>query len=467
MRVGTTQISEVTAPSSGGRTILRWVAPALCAGLTLALPRVADAGNADAFYLSGEAALAAGAVTATTSGGGSVWYNPAGLASLSGTRLDVNVSGYAVRFGATADFDSTVPGTDETRLTLIDLDVVPAAVTLTRRFGSVGVGLGVFVPSQNAVILRTQLSAPPDSEGNSLEFGYDSTTRYQEYHLGPGFGWDPIEALSLGASLLVNYRTRVEVTDVSATVESPTSKTSWFGHSTLDSQGAGLEMVIGGQYRFAPGWSFGAVVRTPAVRMGESVHSVETGLVADSSGQVDDEVSFNQRFGVSTQVVTPFRFHLGLSHTFDGSTLSFDSSLTLPFENVVFSVQERLTWNARLGIVSDLSEYWKLGGGIFTDRSPYETPTQFQQSQLNFYGVTVGLDWHRTFGVVSRNGKMFEEPRLMLFGTTVALSYAIGLGEMGGAVVGPSPGGGIMLEENVVDVVAHEFTLHIGSTLAE
>lgn len=450
------------------RRLLHQRASALGLGvLTFLSSQTARAGNADAFYLSGEAALSAGAITATTSGGGSIWYNPSGLAGLSGLRLDVNVSGYAVRFGATADFDSSVPNTKETRLSLIDLDVVPAAVTLTRKFGNVGVGLGVFVPSQSAVILRTQLESPPNESGYSLNFGYDSTSRFQEYHMGPGLGFQVLRSLNLGASLLVNYRTRVEVTDISATVESPTTKTSAFTHTTLDSQSAGLEMVIGGQWRPLPRWSLGAVVRTPAVRMGESVHSVDMLIVADDTGRVEEQAAFSQRFGVSAQVLTPFRFHAGAAYEFADSVLSMDGSVILPFKNEVFQVQERMTINARAGIRSQVSEFWKVGGGIFTDRSALNTPTQFQQSQLDYYGATLAVDWERAYGVISKGRRVLEEPRSLIFGTTVALSYAIGLGNIAGARVGPSAGGGIEFERNVVDVVAHEITLHIGSALFE
>jgi hypothetical protein len=360
-----------------------------------------------------------------------------------------------------------VPNTQETRLALIDLDVVPAAVTLTRKFGNVGVGLGVFVPSQNAVILRTQLEAPPNANGYSLNFGYDSTSRFQEYHLGPGLGWQVIEALNLGASLLVNYRTRVEVTDVSATVESPTGKSSQFYHSTLDSQGAGLEMVLGGQWKVTPAWSLGAVVRTPAIRLGEAVHSVQTSLVADSSGTVEDNADFSRRFAVSTQVLTPFRFHVGGAYAFGDWIASADGSLLMPFRNQIFEIEERATFNVRTGLRSEVSEFWTVGGGVFSDRSTLGAPRQFQQSQLDYYGATFAVNWERAYGIVSKGGRMLEEPRALVFGTTVALSYALGLGSIAGARVGPAADGGVELQDNVVDVVAHEITLHIGSTLSE
>jgi hypothetical protein len=408
-----------------------------------------------------------GAVVSTTSTGGSIWYNPSGLALLSGTRLDVNVSGYAVRFGATADFDSTVPRSKETRLSLLALDVVPAAFTLTRRLGNVGVGFGVFVPSQRAVTLRTKLDAPRDENGNSLEFGYDSSSRFQEYHAGPGVGWSPFRDLNLGISLLANYRTRVESTHVAATVESDDEKTSWFRHNSLDSQGVGLELVLGGQLTFLRHYAWGFVVRTPAVRLGEAVDSVESELLTDSTGSVENSVEFQRKLGVSTQVLTPFRFHTGLSRQFRDSTASVEASILLPFDNELFELTERTTWNARAGLRTRVNDFWKVGGGIFTDRSPLEDPQIFQQTQIDYYGATIAVDWLRSYGVYSKGRHTFEEPKMLLFGTTVSLSYALGVGKIAGARVGPTSDGGIAFQKNVVDVLAHEITLHIGSTLAE
>lgn len=446
-----------------GRRIQASIAALLLSLVTLP----AHAGNADSFYLSGEAALIGGAIVSTSSGGGSIWYNPAGLARLSGTRLDVNVSGYAVRFGATANFDSTVPDTEETPLSLLAIDVVPAAFALTRRIGDVGVGFGVFVPSQRAVTLRTKLDSPPDANGNSLEFGYDSSSRFQEYHAGPGLGFSPFRDLNLGLSLLANYRTRVEVTQVAATVESSDSKTSWFRHNSLDSQGVGLELVFGGQLTFLRDFTWGFVVRTPAVRLGEAVDSVESEFLADSSGTIEDSVELERTFGVSTQVLTPFRFHTGLSRNFGDTMASAEASILLPFDNELFKLTERTTWNGRAGIRTRLNDFWKLGGGVFTDRSPLEDPQLFQQTQIDYYGATIAVDWLRSYGVFSKGRHTLEEPRMLLFGTTVALSYAVGVGKIAGALVGPASDGGIVLQQNVVDVLAHEITLHIGSSVSE
>src|SRR5688572_11088713 len=108
-------------------------------------PAKARAGNLDAFYLSGDAALQGGAITADVQGGGAVWYDPGGLAYITGLRLDVGVNGSAIRFGGTANLARPPPGTEVTRLTQLDLNVVPTALTVTRRFGPFGTAIGIFV----------------------------------------------------------------------------------------------------------------------------------------------------------------------------------------------------------------------------------------------------------------------------------------------------------------------------------
>lgn len=426
-----------------------------------------QAGNADAFYLSGEAGMQAGAIVADSRGGGSVWYNPAGLASLSGTRLDVNVSAYAINFGAEADFDSTLPRAEETRLTLSDINVVPAALALTRRFGKVGVGVGIFVPTQSVVALRTYLEAPPDEEGTALQFGYDSTVRVQEYHLGPGIGWDPIENLSVGASLLVNYRTHYESVDVSSTIEDGGESYSSSNHWAVDSIGVGLEMVLGAQLQLTPRWRVGAVVRTPAVRLAQVHELVETELSASSTGELHESMVFDEAFDIGTQLLTPFRFHLGVSHELESLRASAEGSVTLPLENNLAGISQRLTWNARFGLRGNVAPAWTLGGGLFTDRSPSKAPTQFQEHQINYYGATVALAWLNPYGVYSRDGVTMDEPTSLIFGTSVAFSYAVGVGDLVSAEVGPDPAGGLLTTSITSDVVAHEFSLHISSTISE
>lgn len=442
----------------------------LVAALAVSLvfgPRTAHAGNLDAFYVSAEAALQAGAVTATSSTGGSIWYNPAGLSQLSGTRVDVNVSAYTARFGANVGFDSSVEGTVENRLNLLAVDVVPAAFTIARRFGKVGLGLGVFVPVQNSVVLRTHLEAPAGPDGEPpLEFGYDSSSNTREYHLGPGIGWDPLRRLSIGASLLANYRTQFEATDVAATAAGPSGRASFSTHRSRESLGVGLELVLGAKWKLDDGWRLGAVVRTPSLRLGQAGKQIETELRVSPDGQAGQDIVFDETLSLGTQVLSPFRFHAGVSKEFERLRGALDLSLLLPYRNELFGIVERATWNARLGAQTELNPNWSVGGGLFTDRSFKEKPSDFLDKQIDFYGVTVAVDWMSSYGVYSKGKRQVAPPRALLFGTTISLSYGLGLGTIAGALVGPGMDG-VDLRAHTSEVVAHEFSLHIASTLAE
>lgn len=441
--------------------------PWLIFGLSL-LPRPVEAGNLDSFYVSGEAALQGGAVAATTSGGGSIWYNPAGLAALDGTRLDVNVSGYALRFGANVGFDSTLPGAQETRLTLLELDVVPAAVVLTRRFGRFGVGLGVFVPAQSSLNLRTLLEAPSTGESGDLTFGYDSRSRVQEYHMGPGLGWDPLDQLSLGGSLLVNYRTISESSDVAARLSGGRwGDVGWSRHERLESIALGLELVLGTQWRFAQGYALGVVVRTPSLRLGQVAERIDTELTTNSEGQLDQSIDFEGSVVIDTQLLNPFRFHLGLSRELGKWSVSAEGSLLLPFENQVLNITDRTTFNVRAGVVKRLTSKLSLGGGLFSDRSPAPEPTEFLDKQVDYYGATLAVDWNTPYGVYAKRGQVLEQPKQLAFGTTLALSYALGVGTVAGALIGPEATGGIQVSSNPAAVVAHELSLHIATSLSE
>ncbi|HSC89050.1 MAG TPA: hypothetical protein VLC09_17330, partial [Polyangiaceae bacterium] len=290
---------------SGGA---RWCVAALSAMVVGSYAGSAYAGNLDAFYLSGEASMQAGAISADSRGGGAVWYNPAGLAGLDGLRLDVSVNGYAIRFGGAADFDAP-PGADVKRLTGLDINVVPTALTITKNFGSVGFGFGVFVPSQATNILRTQVKLNSDAAGGGLfQFSYDTYRRYQEYHIGPALGFRVSDDLQVGASFLINYRSLVEMADTALIYSvADGGSASTASHQLLDSIQAGAEFVIGAQWKFAKNWRWGGVVRTPAVRLYQLVQTLHTDVMDQGLGQ--SSMSANEVSAIESTVLTPFRFH--------------------------------------------------------------------------------------------------------------------------------------------------------------
>lgn len=427
----------------------------------------ASAGNLDAFYLSGDAALQAGAISADVQGGGAAWYNPAALASLSGLRLDVGVNGYALRFGGSASLAPPTPGTEVTRLTRLDLNVVPTALTVTRRFGPFGAAVGIFVPSQSAGALRTRFESPPSEDGTEIDYAYDASTRFQSYHAGVALGFDATRKLAIGGSFLVNYQTLIDTLSTSLITTRPSGNLVQSTHYTLDSVQLGAEFILGVRYTFLPGWRLAGVMRSPSLLMAERTQLVDT-FQLGGGGQAIGSNEFSESLAIDSSIISPFRFHAGLSHDFSSVWRgSMDASLLLPFESEQLGIDLRATWNARIGVRHQLGPRVALGGGVFTDRSPNGEPEEFQDTQLDFYGATIGIDLGRVYGVYAKNDVPYERPKGLKFATTFAFSYAIGAGTIMQAQVGSTPEGSVIRQNVPQEVIAHEFTLHVGQTVME
>jgi long-subunit fatty acid transport protein len=438
----------------------------LSLGLGLWVPR-AWAGNLDAFYLSGDSALQAGAITADVQGGGAAWYNPAALSSLTGLRLDVSVNGYAVRFGGTADLAPPTPGTEVTRLTRLDLNVVPTALTITRRIGPVGAAIGVFVPSQSAASLRTHFKSPPAEDGTEIDYAYDASTRFQSYHAGIALGFDATEKLSLGGSFLVNYQTLVDTLTTSLITTRPSGNLVESTHHTLDSVQLGAEFIVGFRYAFLPRWRIAGVMRSPSLIMAERTALVDT-FQSGSDEQITGSNEFSESLAIDTSIISPFRFHVGISHDFSPTWRgAVDASLQLPFVNQQLDIDLRTTWNVRAGVRHQLGPRLALGGGLFTDRSQNGTPDEFQEAQLDFYGLTIGLETGTVYGVYAKDGVPYDKPKGLKYATTFAFSYALGAGSIMQAQVATTPEGGVTRQNVPQNVIAHEFTLHVAQTVME
>jgi hypothetical protein len=425
----------------------------------------ARAGNADAVYLSADAMLQGGAITADALGGGAIWYNPAGLARMPGLRVDVSVNAYALRFGGHPDFE----GGQEThieRLQALDLNVVPASLTITRNFGPVGLGLGVFVPLQRKTFLRTQVVQDETAEHAGVNFGLDLYDTVQEYAAGPSIGIALHPAIDFGASLFINYRSILQTASVSGSSTAGGVETAFLSHATVDAQQLGAQLVLGVKLRPSRATKIGFTIRLPPLQFYELRQSVSQEASGDPMSP--GGASFEQHSGFVTSVLSPPRFHAGISREFGRSRIAADVSYQ---SRLYASGREEdffPTWNVRAGGRHSISETVAVGGGIFTDRSSARTPRFFGESKFHFYGVTAALEFGTPYVVSARGSKKLDPPGKMVFGTSIGLSYAIGLGDVvRGQVGGASRSEDVLFQEVSAQAIAHEITLHFGSTLME
>jgi len=437
----------------------------LAAGTTLVLASLVTkstfAGNLDSYYLSGDAALQGGAITADSRGGAAAWYNPAGLAELPGLRLDVSVNAFAIRFGGHPNLESAASEAKVTSLNVIDFNVVPTSLTLSRRFGKLGLGVGVFVPVQSSTFLRTQVESSATASALGTSAALDIYERSQQYAAGASFGLALSPVVDFGASLFVNYRTELDIAGVEfSTLAADSAGSGTSLHETFDRQQVGVQPVLGVQLH-PRGYNVGLTLRFPALQLYDVTQSVD--IV--SSGDGPPQSSFDDRAGVSKAVVSPLRFHAAISRDLGASRLALEASYQSPLRNEDIDWQPTL--NARLGGLHRLSPRLAIGGGIHTDRSPIRHLSGFGDSRIDYYGVTFALDWGTHFDVVAREAEPLPAHSQFRFGSTFAVTYALGLGEVVNGRFGIDSTGQARLDQPRQSVAVHELIFSVCSSLTE
>lgn len=423
---------------------------------------LAPAQNEDTYYLSDDSSLQAGAITADARGGGSIWYNPAGLAKLPGLRLDVSVSTYALGFGTNPDIDPGSPGSQVTRLSVFDLKAVPAAMSLTHRIGNVGVGFGLFVPTQDTIYLRTKLQELPTSEQPGIDVGLHVDGAQKDYFGGPSFGVDIGPAVSIGASLLVQYSWDLVTSTVDVGFDTGDQTVAAINvHQLRDWIQVGVQPVFGVQLRPSPDWRLGFTIRLPSFRLYQILQTIDAETVAEPGG-LEHRNDFAEQVGFSTRVVKPARFHMGVSRQFRELRLALEGSYQLPLRNPDTGQDLGPLWNVRVGGRYRLKDTMAVGGGLFTNRDAQRAVQQFGDSHIDFYGITLAAHLGQDYEVSKRAGKALVPAQGLTFGTTVALTYSLGLGEVVRVEVSPDS-----FREVPVGVTAHQILLSLGSSISE
>lgn len=412
----------------------------------------ASAGNLDTYYHSGDAALQAGAITADARGGGAAWYNPAGLANLPELRFDVSISAYSLRLGGRPDINAS-ENTQALQLSKPDFNIVPAAMTVTQHFGPVGVAFGVFVPQQRVTVLRTQLTYT-SPEANGAGVGIDVNETVQEYAIGPSIGFRLHPRIDFGFSLLVSYRYQLSILGVDASGATGLSVTT---HQTIDSKRFGLQPVLGMQLHPNRDYDIGFAVRLPSFKLLELRQTVDmsTGVQPDSPDT--HRVAFGDDTAFSHSTTSPMRFHAGVSRRLGASQLALEANYQTPFRDA--DSDWKPVVNLRVGGKHRLDERYTIGGGIFSDRAPQRSARVFGETKLDYYGLTIALDRGSRYAISAENGHASKQPRELRFGTTVALTYAIGIGKIVG-----SDGS---LQAVTSSAIAHDIILHVSSSLME
>ena len=365
---------------STGRISLA-AALALCAAQTA----TATDGRYREYVIGERAAGMGGAALAVATDVDAIFYTPAGRAKSKGDSisLSANLDGFE-RYKTEGGLDW---GADADSSTFVS---VPAAMGGVKRFSDEWVGgFGVFTPKMEK---RHLISASPDRTGVT-HLDYNDQTLW----IGPAAAWAPEDSrFSFGAGVFAVYR------DSSAT-ESAFRQHSYTESGAMDLQTLGLLATLGVQADLGDGWSAGATVQTPTLRVWD-----------DGKLSVNGSISGDDGFdlGLYTSDVRadnyiPLQLAAGIAKAGENWSVALDA-IWHPSANYDLarwsidglSAEQRIrlhsVFDVSLGGEYVVADRYPIRAGLYTAMSAVRLPddpesTDFATSDVDMYGFTFSV----------------------------------------------------------------------------
>ena len=430
-------------------------APGVFAIALLLVPGVARAGNSDDVVAGSDVALTGGAVVANVHTGGAMWFNPAGVARLDARSVDLTgaVLSYSL---VSAPGGLSIESGEQSEGDYSAVQAIPRALTFVAApRPALRWGIGFFFSrSLSRFVQDTVATEAGSTEPSEFFATSDETTSL--YHVSSAVAWKKSEKFLLGGGLdivLASHRLTEIVSGGYADGAGGTFNRS-FNQSVA---GGGLQMKAGLQWSPIEQVRVGWMVSTPSylVYLDDETTvtrnlSPPTGPPAFSGSQID-EIS-GAWAGVESGLT-----RLGVAWLDTFGWLEADLIVVFPLQTPELGIDRSTTANLRIGGVFRLTDHLKLGAGFFTDFSPEPTPTQFSDSQLDFYGFTLGIDFANRAAPPERDDDGFY------LAFAVALRYAHGSGTVAGFLFpstfpDPSTQPG---QINLIPVTVNEFGINL------
>lgn len=425
----------------------------------------ARAGNDDGVLIGNEAALSGGAVTATVSDGNALWYNPAGFARVRRNTVDVNGSAFVLRiYDASplieADTGQKVDGN------VVELVSVPSGISYVRPISdTLRLGYGIFVSESANFGIRERLELP--GIGGRSEWVVTYNVQAQTYHGGAGLAYEISPTVRFGASLFLTYTSGTLQSQFSGGAIDAASGNA-FGFIATSGRASvtllGIETRVGVQWDFAEDWVFGASLRLPSAEFYTAVTVDEVEALAANGGGAIFVPTLAEADEWGFEVATPARLRLAFAHRLGPDAwIALDIDFQHPLKNDATGTDRNLLFNARLGGRFAIADDVSLGVGLFTDLSPYDDVDGFADSNIDFFGLTLGVEYATTHRLHAS-----EETDSLAFKTAFGLRYAVGLGDVGGLGVryyDPAVAPEFLVGLTTNDLTVHELGLHLGSAL--
>jgi hypothetical protein len=416
---------------------------------------IARAGNDDESFVGNQAAMSGGAVSATVSDASATWYNPAGLASIAQTHIDVSGTAYALRFYSTPDLIRSRSG-ESTHLSLIEFVSIPAQLAYARRLGGgVTLGLGYFVPQSSNLLLRKSLKVEDGDAESAWQLAV-SVTRVT-HSFAAAIGLPLRRGARLGFGLVGTYEAESFATSIIASARQAGEQSAFLVSSSLGSSSRfGLEPSVGFQLELSPKVTLSLTGRGVRALMYQTSQRSDADATAGSGDAIGAELAEPREKNSGLHLLRAGRFGVGLAYRpSPRAWLAFELDAQPPIHSEGSGVHRRGVLNARLGGNYRCSDLVSLGAGLFTDRSSEPPSADAINGTGDFYGGTVGIELGNRHRLHPE-----EHSDALLLSTTLALKYAYSKGSFNGVLVDPA--NVAALSGAARPLIAHETSLYVG-----
>lgn len=433
--------------------MLRALATVAVALLLAASP--ARAGNSEDIVAGSDVALTGGAVVANVHTGGAMWFNPAGVARLDSRSVDL--TGAVLTYNIiSAPGALSLESGERSKGDFSSVQAIPRALTFVASpRPALRWGIGFFFSRSLSRFLQDSVvSQEPAVDPSEFYASTDETKSL--YHLSSTLAWKKSEKFLLGGSLDIVIATQRLTEIVSGGFLGGAAGTF---NRNLNKAISGGGLQIKGGLQWAPrrevriGW----MAATPSYLVYLNEESTATEQLAPPAGTPQfDGIQIDEIRGTWTGVERGLT-RVGSAYIGKWGWIELDVIIGFPLKSPELDIRWHTTANVRLGSIVRLTEKLKLGAGFFTDFSPEYGPNELGDTEIDFYGFTVGID----FANRERPPERGEDGFYLAF--AVALRYAHGKGRLAGLLFPttfpepPAQPGTL----NLVDVRINEFGINL------
>ena len=338
------------------------------------------------FVIGERAGGMGGAALAVATDVDAIFYNPAGLAHSRGDSISLSANLYGLEHHRTKGALNW--GADDRSDTFV---TIPGAMGGVARLSDEWVGgFGVFAPK----LEKRHLIAADGTRRNFSHGDYNDQTLW----IGPAVAWAPADSrLSLGAGVFAVYR--------DCSISQSTFQSGLYTmNGAIDLAVLGVLASVGAQYDLGDGWSIGATIQSPNLRVWDdgtlSINAVDSGGedleigIYSTDVRADNYIPYQLAVGIGRTVPDVWGFALDAiyhpSKTFDLMRWNINGiSVSQP-------IRLHSVLDISLGGEYIVAKRYPIRAGFYTGFSSIRVPddpgdADMVTTDVDMYGVTFSV----------------------------------------------------------------------------